>query len=83
MNLTVVMDISGVSAAGAVSAALDQKEVYSQQEVQVSVFTEKNLLNPLALIETLPSVPSNQERTTANYFLLAKMHYNFRKIRRI
>lgn len=57
------MDISGVSASGAVSAALAQKEVYSQQEVGVAMFKkalDTQTQSALALIEAIPQAPSNQ-----------------------
>ncbi|MEA1989624.1 MAG: putative motility protein [Pseudomonadota bacterium] len=55
------MDISGVSANGAVLA---QQEVYAQNQVNVSMF-EKALdtqsQNAMALIDSLPQLPSTQD----------------------
>lgn len=57
------MDVSGVSAAGAVSAALAQQQVYSQQEAGVTMFKkalDTQTQSALALIEAIPQAPSAQ-----------------------
>jgi len=57
------MEISGVSASGAVSAALAQQQVYSQEQASVSMFKkalDTQSQNAMALIESLPQVPSTQ-----------------------
>ena len=57
------MDISGVSAAGAVSAALAQQQVYSQQEAGVTMFKkalDTQAANALALVNSVPASPSTQ-----------------------
>lgn len=57
------MDISGVSASGAVSAALAQQQVYAQDQVSVSMFKkalDTQSQNAMALIESLPQPVSNQ-----------------------
>ncbi len=57
------MDISGVSAAGAVSAVLAQQQVYTQQQAGVAMF-KKSLdaqsQTALALIQSVPQPPSTQ-----------------------
>lgn len=57
------MDISGVSAGGAVSAALAQQQVQTQGEVQVSMLKKAidvQSEGALALINALPQAPSTQ-----------------------
>lgn len=57
------MDISGVSAAGAVSALLAQQQVHTQQQVGVSMFKkalDTQTSNALALIADIPKPPSTQ-----------------------
>lgn len=57
------MDISGVSAGGAVAAALAQKEVYAQGDVQVTMLKkalDTQTEGALALINALPKTPSTQ-----------------------
>ncbi|WP_319380409.1 YjfB family protein [Thiomicrorhabdus sp.] len=57
------MDISGVSAAGAVSAVLAQQQVYSQEQAGVAML-KKSLdtqsQNALTLIQSIPQTPSAQ-----------------------
>lgn len=57
------MDISGVSANGAVNAALAQQQVHQQGEVQVSLFKkalDTQTENAMALIDSLPQAPTRQ-----------------------
>ena len=57
------MDISGVSASGAVSATLAQQDVYTQEQVSVSMLKkalDSQAQNALALVESIPKVPSIQ-----------------------
>lgn len=57
------MDISGVSANGAVSAALAQQQANTQTQVQVSMFKkalDTQTEGALALINALPQTPSTQ-----------------------
>lgn len=57
------MDISGVSANGAVNAALAQQQVYAQQEAGVSMLKKSidtQTANALALVNSIPAPPSNQ-----------------------
>ncbi|WP_319558167.1 YjfB family protein [Thiomicrorhabdus sp.] len=57
------MDISGVSAAGAVSAVLAQQQVYTQEQAGVSIL-KKSLdmqsQNALTLIQSIPQASSTQ-----------------------
>ncbi|MBF6057477.1 YjfB family protein [Thiomicrorhabdus heinhorstiae] len=57
------MDISGVSAAGAVSAVLAQQQVYTQEQAGVSML-KKSLdmqsQNALTLIQSIPQASSTQ-----------------------
>lgn len=62
------MDISGVSAGGAVSAALAQKEAYAQQDVQVNMFKkalDMQSQGAMALIDAIPS-PDGRQGLPAN-----------------
>jgi hypothetical protein len=57
------MDLSGASASGAVSVALAQQQVYSQEQASISMFKkalDTQSQNAMALIESLPQVPSTQ-----------------------
>lgn len=57
------MDISGVSAAGAVSAALAQQQVYSEQQVGVTMLKkaiDSQAANAMALVNSVPAPPSSQ-----------------------
>lgn len=57
------MDISGVSAGGAVSAALAQKEVYAQGDAQVTMLKkaiDTETQGAMQLINALPQAPSAQ-----------------------
>lgn len=57
------MDISGVTAAGAVSAALAQKQVYAEGEVQTTMFKkalDSQAQSAMMLIESLPQSASTQ-----------------------
>jgi hypothetical protein len=57
------MDISGVSANGAVSAALAQQQVYAQQEAGVTMFKkalDTQTANALTLVDSIPRPPSTQ-----------------------
>lgn len=57
------MDISGVSAAGAVSAVMAQQQVYTQQQAGVTMFKkalDTQTQNALSLIQSLPQAPSTQ-----------------------
>lgn len=57
------MDISGVSAAGAVSAVLAQQQVYSQQQAGVTMFKKSldtQTQAALSLIQAIPQPPSSQ-----------------------
>ena len=57
------MDISGVSASGAVSAALAQQQVYTQEQAGVSMLKKSidtQTQNALTLIQALPQAPSTQ-----------------------
>ena len=61
------MDISGVSAAGAVSAALAQKQVYSEQEAGVAMLKkaiDSQAANALALVNSVPAPPNTQSLPT-------------------
>lgn len=57
------MDISGVSAAGAVSAALAQKQVYAEGDASVAMFKkalDTQAQNAMMLINSLPQAPTTQ-----------------------
>ncbi len=57
------MDISGVSANGAVSGVLAQQQVYSQGQVGVSMLKkalDTQTQNALALVQSIPQAPSTQ-----------------------
>lgn len=54
------MDIANVSAAGAVSAALAQQQVYAQNEAGVSMLKkaiDTQAANALSLIASVPQLP--------------------------
>jgi hypothetical protein len=57
------MDISNISANGAVSAALATQQAATQGEVQTAVFKkalDTQTQNALMLIDAIPKPPSNQ-----------------------
>ncbi|NPA72396.1 MAG: putative motility protein [Gammaproteobacteria bacterium] len=61
------MGISGVSAGGMVSAALAQKEVYTQAEVQTGMLKKSidmGAENALMLIESIPALTASSSLST-------------------
>ena len=63
------MDISNVSVNGAVSAVLAQKEVYSQEQVSVSMLKKSldtQTQSALALIEAIPQITPTTQGLPAN-----------------
>ena len=57
------MDISGVSASGAVSAVLAQQQVYTQQQAGVTMFKkalDTQTQGAMTLIQSIPQAPTSQ-----------------------
>lgn len=63
------MDISGVSASGAVSAALAQQQIYTQGQTSVSMLKkalDTQTQGALALIESIPQITPTTQGLPAN-----------------
>jgi len=64
-----MMDISNVSANGAVNTALAQQQVFTQQQASVSLFKKSldaQTQSALALIEAIPQLTPSTQSLPAN-----------------